>query len=34
MKRNEDTSILTIFVIGLVELIIIGIGIGIWAYTI
>jgi hypothetical protein len=34
MKRNEDTSILTIFIIGLVELIIIGIGIGIWAYTI
>jgi hypothetical protein len=34
MKRNEDTSILTIFLIGLIELIIIGIGIGIWAYTI
>ena len=29
MKRNEDTSILTIFVIGLIELIIIGI----WIWT-
>jgi hypothetical protein len=34
MNRNEEPSILTIFIIGLIELIIIGIGIGIWAYTI